>query len=135
LGKFHVIPYNGPQENPDAEFPMILTTGRILFHYHTGTMTRKSPGLNQLAPECMMEISAQDAGKLNIRSGEKVMLKSRRGEIEVKAEVTERIPQGTIFIPFHYAEAAANRLTNTALDPVAKIPELKVCAVRVEKIG
>ena len=134
LGKFHVIPYKGPQENPDAEFPMILTTGRILYHYHTGTMTRKSAGLNYLAPECMMEISSQDAEKLSIRTGDKVVLKSRRGEIEVKAEVTQKIGQGTVFIPFHYAEAAANRLTNTALDPVAKIPELKVCAVRVEKI-
>ena len=135
LGKFHVVPYKGPQENPDAEFPMILTTGRILYHYHTGTMTRKSPGLNRLAPECMMEISAQDAGKLGIGCGDKVLLRSRRGEIEVKAEITDRIPQGTVFIPFHYAEAAANQLTNTALDPVAKIPELKVCTVRVEKIG
>ncbi len=135
LGKFHVVPYAGPKENPDAEFPLILTTGRILYHYHTGTMTRKSPGLTQLAPECIMEISVQDAKIFNILTGDRVGLRSRRGEIEVRAEVTKRIPVGTVFIPFHFAEAAANRLTNTAMDPVAKIPELKVCSVRVEKIG
>jgi predicted molibdopterin-dependent oxidoreductase YjgC len=134
LGKFHPIPYQGPQEVPDTDFPLILTTGRILVHYHTGTMSRKSPGLEHLAPECEIEVSPQDARALKVQDGEKVRVRSRRGEIAARVKVTERSPAGTIFIPFHYAEAAANRLTQTALDPVAKIPELKVCAVRMEKM-
>jgi formate dehydrogenase alpha subunit len=134
LGKFHPIPYQGPQEVTDTEFPLILTTGRILVHYHTGTMSRKSPGLEHLAPECEIEVSPQDARALKVQDGEKVRVRSRRGELEARVKVTERSPAGTIFIPFHYAEAAANRLTQTALDPVAKIPELKVCAVRMEKV-
>jgi formate dehydrogenase alpha subunit len=134
LGKFHPIPYQGLHEEPDTEFPLILTTGRILVHYHTGTMTRKSPGLEQLAPECEIEVSPQDAQSLKVQGGERVRVRSRRGEIEARVKVTERSPVGTIFMPFHYAEAAVNRLTQTTPDPVAKIPELKVCAVRMEKM-
>jgi formate dehydrogenase alpha subunit len=133
LGKFHVLPYRGPAEIEDAEFPLVLTTGRVLYHYHTGTMTRKSPGLEENAPECLIEISTSDADFLKLSDGEQVRVVSRRGDLEAKIKITDRSPKGTIFIPFHYAEAAANRLTQTALDPFAKIPELKVCAVRVEK--
>jgi formate dehydrogenase alpha subunit len=133
LGKFHVLPYRGPAETEDGEFPLILTTGRILYHYHTGTMTRKSQGLEEKAPECLIEISPSDAGSLQMSQGERVRVVSRRGDLEAKVKITDRSPKGTIFIPFHYAEAAANRLTQTALDPFAKIPELKVCAVRIEK--
>ena len=134
LGKFHALTYIGPKEVPDADYPLILSTGRVLYHYHTGTMTRKSKGLEEMAPECLIEISAADAQALKIAEGERVKVLSRRGDLQARIKITERSPQGTIFIPFHYAEAAANRLTQTALDPVAKIPELKVCAVRIEKL-
>ena len=134
LGKFHALNYMGPKEVPDADYPLILSTGRVLYHYHTGTMTRKSKGLEKIAPECLIEISAADAQALKIAEGERVKVLSRRGDLEARIKITERSPQGTIFIPFHYAEAAANRLTQTGLDPVAKIPELKVCAVRIEKM-
>ena len=134
LGKFHVLAYQGPQEVQDEEYPLILSTGRILYQYHTGTMTRKSKGLEEKAPECLIEISSDDAGPLKIADGSLVRVVSRRGDLEAKVKITDRSPRGTIFIPFHYAEAAANRLTQTGLDPVAKIPELKVCAVRIEKL-
>jgi len=135
LGKFHVIEHTGPAETPDAEFPLMLTTGRILYHYHTCTMTGKTRGLNELAPECLVEICPADAENLGIKDEERVRVISRRGEILAKAKVSSRSPEGCIFIPFHFAEAAANRLTHSfALDPVSKIPELKVCAVKVQKI-
>lgn len=134
LGKFHALAYQGPQEVQDSEYPLVLTTGRVLYQYHTGTMTRKSKGLEESAPECLIEISSFDAKSLQIADGERVKVISRRGDLEARVKITDRSPKGTIFIPFHYAEASANRLTQTALDPVAKIPELKVCAVRIEKL-
>lgn len=135
LGKFHVIEYRDPAETPDEEFPLILTTGRILYQYHTRTMTGKTKGLNELAPECFVEINTQDAQECGIRNGEVVELVSRRGKIQAKAVLTDRIISGCIFIPFHFAEAAANKLTHAlALDPISKIPEYKVCAVRLKKI-
>jgi formate dehydrogenase alpha subunit len=134
LGVFHGIDYILPAELPDEEYPLYLTTGRVLFHYHTGTMTMKSEGLNELAPECFVEISWQDAEAYDIKDGDLLKIASRRGEIEAKAKISEKAVKGTIFIPFHYAKAAANRLTNSALDPTAKIPEYKVCAVRIGRI-
>jgi formate dehydrogenase alpha subunit len=134
LGKFHAVAYQGPRELTDAEYPLYLTTGRVLYQYHTGTMTRKSPELEGLAPECLIEISPGDAFFLKVGDSDRVKILSRRGSIEAKLKITDRSPRGTLFIPFHYAEAAANKLTQTALDPVAKIPELKVCAVRIEKV-
>ncbi len=134
LGVFHAIGYVPPAELPDEEYPLYLTTGRIPYHYHTGSMTMKSDGLNMLAPECFVEVSAQDAEQYQINEGDAVKVASKRGEIEVKAKISEQAFKGTIFIPFHYANAAANMLTHAALDPVAKIPEYKVCAVRLEKI-
>jgi predicted molibdopterin-dependent oxidoreductase YjgC len=133
-GKFHAIAHKDPAEIPDEAYPLILTTGRILYQYHTSTMTRRTRGLNELAPECLVEISPGDAEALKIHDGNIVRVLSRRGEIQAKARVTDRSPLGTIFIPFHFAEAAANKLTNAALDPVSKIPEFKVCAVRVEAL-
>ena len=133
LGVFHAIDYIPPSELPDDEYPLYLTTGRVLFQYHTGTMTMKSEGLNELAPECFVEISSLDAGEYKIEEGDLLKVISRRGEIEAKAKISEKAVKGTIFLPFHYAEAAANKLTIGALDPVAKIPEYKVCAVRLEK--
>ena len=133
LGVFHAVEFKPPAEVPDQEYPLYLTTGRVLYQYHTGSMTMKSPGLNDLAPECFVEISPKDASAYHIGHGDTVKIASRRGEIETKVEISEKAVEGTVFLPFHYAEAAANALTNGALDPVAKIPEYKVCAVRIQK--
>jgi formate dehydrogenase alpha subunit len=131
LGQFQNIDYLPPNEQPDADFPLILTTGRVLYQYHTGTMTRKVDGLNLLAPECFVELSSQDAHSYRLQDGDSVEVISRRGSIRTTARISEQAQPGTVFIPFHYAESAANRLTNPAADPVSGIPELKVCAVRL----
>lgn len=132
LGVFHATDYIPPAELPDEEFPLYLTTGRLLYQYHTGTMTMKSPGLNAIAPECFVEISPEDAKYYHVNDGELLRVTSRRGEIRAKARISEESRPGTIFIPFHYAAAAANNLTNSSLDPAAKIPEYKVCAVKID---
>jgi len=132
-GLFHAVDYRSPAEEPDGEYPLILTTGRSLWQYHTGTMTRRSDALNSLAPKSWVEINPADAKAYGISDGEEVVLTSRRGCLTSTAIVTDGIKQGVVFMPFHYAESAANVLTNTAVDPIAKIPELKVCAVRMEK--
>jgi formate dehydrogenase alpha subunit len=130
-GRFVATHPQPPAEGADTEFPLLLGTGRVLEHYHTGTMTRKSAGLNRIVPECFVEVNPLDAGLLGVVQGARVRVASRRGEIVVRAEVTERVAAGHVFIPFHFAEAAANALTNAALDPLARIPEFKVCAVRI----
>ncbi len=132
-GQFHAIDYIPPAEQADDEYPLYLTTGRVLYHYHTGTMTRKSDGLNIKAPENFVEMSRKDAEASGLNDGDMVAITSLRGSITAKIEVSAKAVPGTIFIPFHYAEAAVNRLTNAALDPVSGIPEYKVCAVKVEK--
>jgi len=132
LGLFHAIDYIPPAELPDEKFPLYLTTGRILYQFHTGTMTMQSEGLNERSPECLAEISPEDAKIYQVEDGIPLKIISRRGEITAKAKVTGQAPKGTIFIPFHFADAAVNRLTNAARDPIAKIPELKVCAIRIE---
>ena len=133
LGRFHVVEHQPPDELTDDEYPLILTTGRILQHFHTGTMTRRSQVLDALVPRCPIEVNPEDAQELGVTDGSPVRVKSRRGEVEGRVVVTPRSPRGVVFIPFHFAETAANRLTNPALDPISKIPELKVCAVRLEK--
>jgi len=133
LGKFNPVQWKPPAEEPDADYPFTLTTGRIMFHFHTGTMTRRSEKLHQEVPEAYAEINPADAALLEIGQGEKMRLVSRRGEIELKARITPRVPEKVVFVPFHFTEARANVLTQMALDPVAKIPEYKVSAVRVEK--
>jgi formate dehydrogenase alpha subunit len=132
-GKFHPTPFREAAELPDEEYPMLLTTGRQLYQFHTGTMTRKSSGIEICAPAAPVEISPADAESLSVSDGDSVRVASRRGEVVARAVVTERSPVGTVFMPFHFHEAGANVLTNDALDPIAKIPELKVCAVRLEK--
>ena len=112
---------------------MYLTTGRLLYQYHTGTMTMKSEGLNEIAPECFVEISPRDAGRYDMPDGSLVDIASRRGNIQARIKVSKKAVSGTVFIPFHYAPAAANRLTNAALDPISGIPEDKVCAVKLTK--
>jgi formate dehydrogenase major subunit/formate dehydrogenase alpha subunit len=133
-GAFFAIDHRDPAEMPDAEYPLILTTGRVLYQYHTGTMSRRASGLEEKAPECRVEIAAGDAIDFGIGDGDSVRLKTRRGQIVVRAQVSPKAVSGTIFIPFHFFEASANKLTIAALDPVAKIPEFKVCAVNIEKV-
>jgi len=134
LGKFHPVEFIPPNELPDDEYPLVLSTGRILQHFHTGTMSRRSDVLGRLVSVGAIELSPADAERLNIADGEIVRVSSRRGHIKIAARVTDRVAPGTLFLAFHYREAPANRLTIAALDPVAKIPEFKVCAARVEKI-
>ena len=129
-GKFHPLEYVPVIEQPDDEYPFILTTGRVLEHWHGGTMTRHSM-LDELYPEARVEISLVDAGLAGIENGQAVRVSSRRGSIVLRASVTEKTLAGVVFIPFHFAEAAANLLTIDALDPQAKIPEFKACAVSV----
>jgi formate dehydrogenase alpha subunit len=133
-GRFIPLKYIPPGEIPDKDYPLILTTGRSLYHFHTGTMTRKVAGLNIIEPEGVVEISAKDASQIGIAQGDKVKVSSRRGEVTAKAKVTGALPSGVVFMTFHFAESAANILTNPKLDPVAKIPEYKVAAVKVEKV-
>jgi len=134
VGKFHAIDYKESAETTDEDYPLILTTGRIMFHFHTGTMSRRSDKLNNEVPEAYIEIHPVDAAKLGFGHSDRVRVVSRRGEIELETRVTDRIRPGVVFIPFHFAEAAANVLTNSAFDPIAKIPEYKVCAVKVEPL-
>jgi formate dehydrogenase alpha subunit len=132
-GRFSAVPYRPPAELPDDEYPFTLTTGRTGFHWHTGTMTRKDWALDREYPKGYVEINPQDAANTGIRNGAMVKVASRRGEISVQANVVDTIQEGLVFIPFHFAEAAANKLTAANLDPVAKIPEYKVCAVKLER--
>jgi len=130
---FHAIDYRPPAEEPDGDYPFWLTTGRSYVHYHTGTMTRISPHLDREMPELIMEIHPEDARALELQDGAWARISSRRGSIVSRVQLTDRIGKGVVFLPFHFAENAANVLTNTALDPIAKIPEYKVCAVKLEK--
>ncbi len=134
-GKFTPVEFRPPAEQPDNEYPLILTTERSLYHYHTGTMTRKVRSLEAARPAELLEMHPVDAGKLGMSDGETVKVVSRRGEVITRLLVTDDSPEGVVSMTFHFAESPTNVLTSTALDPVAKIPELKVCAVRVEKCG
>jgi formate dehydrogenase alpha subunit len=130
---FTPVPFVASSELPDKEYPYVLTTGRELFHYHTGTMTRRSAGLNKIAPEPFVEVNPSDAEVLGVEDGQKLTVSSRRGSIKLKARVSNIVPPNVVFIPFHYHEAAANLLTSDAMDPICKIMEAKVCAVKIEK--
>ena len=132
-GLFHAIDYIEPAEMVDTEYPLYLTTGRLLYQYHTGTMSMRTGGLNEIAPEAFVEISSQDADKFGFEEGILVNIESRRGTIQARIKISRKAVNGTVFIPFHFATAAANRLTNSALDPISGIPEFKVCAVKVSK--
>ncbi|MDD4253771.1 MAG: formate dehydrogenase subunit alpha [Methanofollis sp.] len=133
-GVMHAIEWKPPAEVPDAEYPLILTTGRCIWHWHTGSMTRRSAHLDAEVPTGWIELNPADAKALGIVDGEMVKATSRRGTVNVPAKVTKDIMKGVTFMPFHFAECAANVLTNNALDPIAKIPEFKACSVKVEKI-
>lgn len=133
LGKFNPIGARDPAEQPDEEFPLTLTTGRVLYHYHSGTMTRRSGPLHWREPRGFAEINPANADEIDLKDGQAVVLKSRRGEVRTKARISENVPTGTVFLAFHWREAPANVLTQDhALDPIAKIPEYKVAAIRLE---
>jgi formate dehydrogenase alpha subunit len=134
-GKFHVTPYVPPPELPDEEYPFLLTTGRMLYHYH-GVLSRKSEGLSGMAPAAAIDISRADAQRLGFNGeGAMVSVESRRGRIEVRARAVDYLQEGLVFMTFHFKEAAVNNLTLGTLDPVAKIPGYKVCAVRIRKLA
>lgn len=133
-GLFSAISFAEAKELPNEEYPFILSTGRVLYHWHGGTLSRRSPGLEELAPQAEIEIHPRDAEGIGVTEGQKVRVRSRRGELIARATVTRRSPPGTVFMTFHYAEAAANLLTHQEVDPIAKIPEYKVSAVQVEPL-
>lgn len=124
-----------PNEEPDVAYPMILTTGRVLEHWHTGSMTRRSETLDDLEPSAFVSISPSDAAGLNVAAGDMVRIATRRGAVECYARVLPEISDGCLFMPFCFSEGAANMLTNPALDPVGKIPEFKYCAAKIEKVA
>ena len=134
LGKFTVNEYEESKQQPSEEYPFILTTGRIHHHYHTGTMTRRSWALDREYPEGYMEISPQDAEKLGLKQRSKVRVSSKIGEIFIKISITDKITPGVVFIPFHFGEAAVNKLIGEHHDPIVQIPEYKVCAVKLEGV-
>jgi formate dehydrogenase major subunit len=123
-----------PYELPDEESPLVLSTGRRLWHYHTGTQTHRSAGFDEVSGEELFEISPADAERLGIADGETVRVISRRGSVDVRAWVTHRSPPGVCWMAFHFAKAHANVLTTEAGDPITQTPELKHCAIRVEKL-
>jgi formate dehydrogenase major subunit len=132
LGKLVAARYTPPDEEPDAQFPMILTTGRQLEHWHTGAMTRRASALDALEPGPVACLSRGTITRLGIEPGDPVRVSTRRGAIELTSRQDDGVPDGVVFIPFAYVEAAANLLTNPKLDPFGKIPEFKFCAAKVE---
>ncbi|HTR22075.1 MAG TPA: formate dehydrogenase subunit alpha [Gemmatimonadales bacterium] len=131
-GTFVPVEYTNPTELPDDEYPFVMNTGRQLYHWHTGTMTRRATGLDAREPTPTVEIHPEDAAQLGVTEGDLVRLTSRRNSMVTAVRVSERVARGQVFVPFHFREAAANLLTNPVLDPYAKMAELKCCAVRVE---
>ncbi len=136
-GRGHFMPaeHLAAAELPDADYPLILNTGRIYHHYHTGTMTRKCPSLNRESHEALLQVNPVDAASMAIRPGAMVRMTSRRGAITLRVQVTEEVPPGTVYTTFHFAETPINRLTIDASDPQAQCPEFKVCAVRLERLA
>ena len=134
-GLFCPVDYRPPAEETDNQYPFVLSTGRILFHWHGGTMSRRSPGLEAIAPVAEVEINPADARQLGLGNGDLAQVASRRGQVIATVKTTKRSPAGMLFMTFHYAEAATNLLTIDAVDPTAKIPEYKVCAVNIQRIN
>ncbi len=130
--RFSPVEYRPSAELPDAEYPLVLNTGRTYFHWHTGSMTRRTHLLDREERGAFIEINPDDAEKRQISERQQVRISSRRGTITAAAQLTDRVPPGQVFVPFHFAEGAANALTNNVLDPESGIPEFKVCAVRIE---
>jgi len=133
-GLFAVTEHIPPVELPDKEYPMLLSTGRVLYHWHGGEMTRRAKGLLEVYSQSLIELNPQDAAQLGLQEAQKVRVSSRRGTIEAEAWVTDRVPPGMVYANFHFPDVPANSLTIAALDPIAKIPEYKVCAVKLELV-
>jgi predicted molibdopterin-dependent oxidoreductase YjgC len=133
--RFVAVQYAPPVELPDAEFPFVMNTGRQLYHWHTGTMTRRARGLDAREPTAIVEIHPADARDLKVGEGDLVRLTSRRNSMITACRITDRVARGQVFVPFHFREAAANLLTNPILDPYAKMAELKICAVHIQAVG
>ncbi len=133
-GRFMPVEHVPPAELPDDEFPLVLTTGRVLYHWHGGEMTRRAEGLMAIYDQSLIEVNPEDAARIGLNGSRRVRVASRRGVIEAQAWITDRVPPGMVFANFHFPDAAANELTIAALDPVAKIPEYKVCAVKIEAV-
>jgi predicted molibdopterin-dependent oxidoreductase YjgC len=134
LGKFSVNEYTPSSQLPDKEYPFILTTGRIQHHYHTGTMTRRAWALDREYPHGFMEINPLDAKMFGLRERSRVRVCSSIGEVLTEVQITDKIAEGVVFIPFHFGEVAVNKLIGKNQDPVVQIPEYKVCAVKVEEV-
>nr|MBC8273826.1 formate dehydrogenase subunit alpha [Chloroflexota bacterium] len=132
LGHFQVVGFKPPDEIPEDEYPYVLTTGRSIFHYHTGTMTLRTPKLVDEVSHGFVEVNPEDATKVGVKNKDMVTLETRRGSIEAEVKVTDQVPPGLLFIPFHFPDSCANVLTNPALDPSCKCAETKVCAVKME---
>jgi formate dehydrogenase major subunit len=133
--KFVPAEWVAGQELPDAEYPLVLSTGRVLEHWHTGSMTRRAKALDAIEPEAFVGIHPDDARELGVEDGDRVRVTSPRGSIALRARIADREHKGAVFIPFHFREASANLLTTDALDPDGKIPAFKFCAVRVERLS
>jgi formate dehydrogenase major subunit len=134
FGKLVAAKLQPPDETPNEEYPFILTTGRQLEHWHTGAMTRRAATLDALEPSAVASVSRGTIARLGIKAGDPIRVSTRRGVVELASRQDDSIPDGVVFIPFAYVEAAANLLTNPALDPFGKIPEFKYCAARVEAV-
>jgi len=134
-GRAKIVPADllPPDELPDAEYPMVLTTGRLLEHWHTGSMTRRASNLDSLEPEAIAGLHPKEMDRLGVAPGGFVRVATRRGEVVLKARADRDVAEGMVFIPFCFAEAAANLLTNPQLDPMGKIPEFKFCACKIEQ--
>jgi predicted molibdopterin-dependent oxidoreductase YjgC len=132
-GKFFPAEYQPPAETPDEEYPYMLTTGKELYHIHTGACTRESKALFRLAPEDLLEMNPADAERMGVEDGGKVSMRSPRGRFEIAVNITDRVPEGTVFTTFHSSDI--NVLTSDALDALAKVPQFKLCAVAIEKVG
>jgi formate dehydrogenase major subunit len=136
-GRARIVPADvaPPDEVPDDEYDMVLSTGRVLEHWHTGAMTRRANALDEIEPEAVAMLSPQEIARRKLRAGEMIRVETRRGAVEIKLRADHDVPANMIFIPFCYAEAAANILTNPALDPFGKIPEFKFCAARIAAVS
>ena len=133
LGYFYPAQYVPSAELPCEEYPIILMTGRILYHYTTRAMTGRTQGLMDIAPSSFIEMNITDANRMGVKDGDRVKVTSRRGQIETTARVAEKVSPGETWMPFHFPDGNANWLTNAALDKFAKAPEYKVCAIKIEK--
>jgi formate dehydrogenase major subunit len=133
-GRAKIVPADllPPDELPDADYPLVLTTGRLLEHWHTGSMTRRASNLDSLEPEAIAGLNPREMERLGVSAGGWVRVSTRRGTVVLKARADRDVAEGMVFLPFCFAEAAANLLTNPQLDPMGKIPEFKFCAAKVE---